>query len=64
MLRMTNSFSLWALVAFIALLALQSSPVTGDTLMFLVGGVCCGFAAQAFCWVFSLKPRSEDSPAF
>jgi len=64
MLRMTNSFSLWALVAFIALLALQSSPVTGDTLMFLVGGVCCGFAAQAFLLGLFVEAALRRLPRF
>lgn len=48
MSRIMYSFSLWALVAFLALLALQSAPFIGDILLFLLGAVWCGFAAQAF----------------
>jgi hypothetical protein len=48
MLRMTKSFSFWALVSFVALLALQASPGIGDVMMFVGGPIWCGFAAQAF----------------
>jgi hypothetical protein len=48
MLRMTKSFSFWALVAVIALLALQASPGIGNVMMFLGGAILCGFAVQVF----------------
>jgi len=48
MSRVKGSFSFWALVAFVALFALQAFPITGIYLMLMGAALWCGFAAQAF----------------
>jgi hypothetical protein len=47
MSRLKSSFSFWALVLFVALLALQWFPLPGIYLMFVGGPLWCGLAAHA-----------------
>jgi len=64
MSRLKSSFSLWALVAFVALLALQWLPIPGAYLTFLGGALLCGLALHAFLLGLLVEAAAGKLPRF
>jgi hypothetical protein len=62
--RLTNLFSVWALIAFAVLGLLQLFPYTGVILMVLGGALWCGLAVHAFLIALGVEAVLGRVPRF